>query len=294
MPILLLFGTKYNSVYKVSVQGIELGYVSDKENIEEKLNEIINNSGKEVSFIIQENLPEYELLLNSEDLSVDSDSILKEVTNNPIVAYKTYAIMLDGEEKQVVDSLEEAQKIVEEIKQEIDEEYQLTLGIKEVYTYNLELETLPEMTVAKANVESDVNRKIEILGATVNGVYLERPIEGTITSRYGAISSIRSSAHTGLDIANSTGLGIKAAADGVVKKAEYSGNYGNLVIIEHENGVATYYAHCSAIYVEKGQEVSQGEVIAAVGSTGNSTGPHLHFEIRVDGNTLNPQKYLYK
>ena len=285
---------KYNTVYKVTLQGEELGYINSKEKIEDEINNIINNSEKEVSFVIEENIPKCELVLNSTNIESDDEGVLEKVANNPIVAYKTYAIVLDGEEEQKVNSIDDAKKIVEEIKQEIDEEYQLTLGIKEVYTYNSELETLPDLTFAKANVEEDVNRKIEILGATVNGVYLKRPIEGIITSRYGAISSVRSSAHKGLDIANSKGTQIKAAADGVIKKAEYSGLYGNLVIIEHENGVETYYAHCSSLYVKKGDKVSQGDVIAAVGSTGNSTGPHLHFEVRVDGAPLNPQKYLYK
>ena len=66
-----------------------------------------------------------------------------------------------------------------------------------------------------------------------------------------------------------------------------------MVKVSHGNGVETWYAHCSKLYVSKGQAVSAGDTIAAVGSTGNSTGPHLHFEIRVDGKTLNPQKYIY-
>ena len=71
------------------------------------------------------------------------------------------------------------------------------------------------------------------------------------------------------------------------------GGYGNCVKISHGNGVVTVYAHCSALYVTEGQTVSAGEVISAVGSTGNSTGPHLHLEIRVDGVAQNPQIYLY-
>lgn len=285
---------KYKPIYKVSIQGIELGYVNNKNDIEKCIKEITNNSDKEVAFIIEENLPKFELVLNSENIVTNNDEILEEISNVPIVAYKTYAIVLDEEETQFVNTFEEATEIVEEVKQEIDEDIELTLGIREKYTYNSEPEITTELTIAKANIEEDVDKKIEILGSTVNGVTLTKPISGTITSRYGAISRIRSSAHTGLDIANSTGTPIKAAAAGTVKKAEYSGAYGNLVIVEHENGVETYYAHCSKIYVEVGDEVTIDTTIAAVGSTGNSTGPHLHFEIRIDGNTINPQEYLYK
>ena len=125
------------------------------------------------------------------------------------------------------------------------------------------------------------------------GVSLIKPITGTITSRFGARSSIRSSAHTGLDISSPTGTPIKAAAPGTVIWSGRKGSYGYLVVISHSNGVQTYYGHCSALYVSAGQSVSQGQTIAAVGSTGNSTGPHLHFEIRVNGVAYNPQNYVY-
>ena len=116
---------------------------------------------------------------------------------------------------------------------------------------------------------------------------------GTISSRYGAVSSIRSSAHTGLDISARTGTPIKVVADGTVTFAAYSGSYGNIVKVDHGNGLSTWYAHTSKMYVTAGQEVKAGDVIAAVGSTGNSTGPHLHFEIRINGNHVNPQNYVY-
>ena len=70
--------------------------------------------------------------------------------------------------------------------------------------------------------------------------------------------------------------------------------YGNLIIIDHGNGVKTYYGHCSKLYKKVGEEVETGEVIAAVGSTGNSTGPHLHLEVRVDNKIMNPLNYVYK
>ena len=72
------------------------------------------------------------------------------------------------------------------------------------------------------------------------------------------------------------------------------GTYGNLVIISHGNGIETYYAHCSKLLVKVGQHVSAGDTIALVGSTGNSTGPHLHFEVRINNQPVNPQNYLYK
>lgn len=90
------------------------------------------------------------------------------------------------------------------------------------------------------------------------------------------------------------GTDIKAVASGTVIYASYSGGYGNLIKIDHGNNVETYYAHCNKLYVSVGEEIQEGQIIAAVGSTGLSTGPHLHLEVRLNGNTINPQKYMYK
>ena len=118
-------------------------------------------------------------------------------------------------------------------------------------------------------------------------------LSGIITSRFGESSSRRTSKHTGLDIGASTGTKIKACADGTVTFSGYKGSYGYMVVINHGNGIETYYAHCSKLYANVGDKISQGDVIAAVGNTGNSTGPHLHLEIRVNGIAYNPQNYLY-
>lgn len=98
--------------------------------------------------------------------------------------------------------------------------------------------------------------------------------------------------HIGLDIAARMWDPIVAAADGVVVFAEWGGGYGNLVIVEHEGGWRTYYAHLSEIVVKVGQEVRQGELLGGAGTTGHSTGPHLHFEIRYQGRPVDPQLYL--
>lgn len=99
--------------------------------------------------------------------------------------------------------------------------------------------------------------------------------------------------HTGLDIGSTMGQEIIASADGVVEKAETFGGYGLCVIIDHGTGYRTLYGHCSRIVVEKGDKVSKGEVIALVGSTGMSTGPHLHYEVIYNGEHLNPVDFFF-
>jgi murein DD-endopeptidase MepM/ murein hydrolase activator NlpD len=98
--------------------------------------------------------------------------------------------------------------------------------------------------------------------------------------------------HNGIDFGASAGTPIRAAADGVVVSAGPLGGYGNATVIDHGNGLATMYAHQSQIIVSAGQHVSRGQVIGYVGSTGFSTGPHLHFEVRVQGTPVDPMQYL--
>ena len=127
----------------------------------------------------------------------------------------------------------------------------------------------------------------------LNGMQLSIPVTGSISSRFGSRGASRSTIHTGLDISTSSGTGIRPISAGTVTYSAYKGSYGNLIIIDHGNGVQSYYAHCSALYVSVGQSVDTNTTIGAVGSTGNSTGPHLHLEIRIGGEPVNPQNYLY-
>lgn len=117
------------------------------------------------------------------------------------------------------------------------------------------------------------------------------PVKGQITSKFGSRWGRQ---HKGIDIWNSAESRtlIYASKGGVVTRAGYSGGYGNLVVVDHGNGWQTYYAHLSRIGVSKGQHVTAGEVVGNMGSTGNSTGYHLHFEVRKDGEALNPLSIL--
>lgn len=98
--------------------------------------------------------------------------------------------------------------------------------------------------------------------------------------------------HSGVDFALAQGNPIYAADDGTVYYAGYSGGYGKLIKVDHGNGMQTYYAHCSSIAVAEGQQVEAGETIGLIGSTGNSTGPHLHFEVIINGNRVDPLDFL--
>lgn len=128
----------------------------------------------------------------------------------------------------------------------------------------------------------------ELPKTAATGVFL-MPTRGRLTSRYGMRNGRM---HYGLDIATSVGTAIKAADGGKVVYAGWKGPYGYLVEIDHENGYVTRYAHCSKIEVKVGDRVYKGQVIARVGSTGRSTGPHLHFEVLKNGVNVNPAGYV--
>jgi murein DD-endopeptidase MepM/ murein hydrolase activator NlpD len=115
------------------------------------------------------------------------------------------------------------------------------------------------------------------------------PVNGAVVSGFGWRGGRM---HEGIDITASSGTPIWAAAAGTVIWASWRGGYGNCVVVDHGNGLATLYAHASSILVGVGQPVDQGETIALVGSTGNSSGPHLHFEVRVNGSAVDPLLYL--
>lgn len=116
-----------------------------------------------------------------------------------------------------------------------------------------------------------------------------KPAQGKLTSGYGGRWGRM---HNGIDIGAPVGTQIKAADTGVVIFAGYKGSYGNLIKIDHKNGYVTYYAHCSSLAVTEGESVVQGQLIGYVGNTGNSTGPHCHFEIQQNGTPLNPLNFI--
>lgn len=139
-------------------------------------------------------------------------------------------------------------------------------------------------------------RAAGIVGTTSAPGALAWPVSGTITSPFGYRRSPFGGGmefHQGLDIAAPMGTTITAAASGTVISAGWYGGYGNYILIDHGGGMATGYGHCSQIFVSVGQQVQKGQAIGAVGSTGASTGPHVHFEVRINGKPVDPVPYLH-
>jgi len=123
------------------------------------------------------------------------------------------------------------------------------------------------------------------------------PVDGRLMDPFGQRNdpfSGEGEFHTGVDISAPMGTAVRAAADGLVIRAEWGGGYGRLVVVDHGGGIQTYYAHLSRVYVSTGQEMRRGDEIGAVGSTGRATAPHLHYEVHLGGAAVNPYPYLAK
>ncbi|MBR0491721.1 MAG: peptidoglycan DD-metalloendopeptidase family protein [Clostridia bacterium] len=284
---------KYKPVYAVTLGDQNVGYIENVEDFEKEVEDnVINYTAKNVDSVEVKETPSYELTFVKREEKTNEQEIIIAMQKDMDITYKYFEIALEDEVIDSVDTKEQAEAIVNELKEK-DEDVDLT--ITEKTTKNPEDIKTDEVEVAKSNISTKIEEKeMEDAVAVVEGIkFAKLPVTGTISSRYGVSSRIRSSTHTGLDIATSSGTPISVVADGTVTCAQYSGAYGNLVKVSHGNGVETWYAHTSKMYVTVGQEVKAGDIIAAVGSTGNSTGPHLHFEIRINGNHVNPQNYMY-
>ena len=304
----------FKPTYRVILNNEQIGYTSDKGKLQAKINDYIKNGdGQNVAFVQVEQMPEYQLCLLKRGIVPNDNEIYDKIKNAGTTYYRYYAVLENQEEKVYVSTFAEAENVVNTLKEKqssnmdnitISEKYEMENkefvttedAVAKLYVEKQEpvqvAKTTNKITVKKAT--GTVNTGFNISGSKVSlGISLIKPISGIITSRFAESSRIRSSRHTGLDISASTGTPIKAAASGTVTFSGRKGSYGNLIVVTHGNGVQTYYGHCSALYASTGQQVSQGQTIAAVGSTGNSTGPHLHLEIRVNGVAYNPQNYLY-
>lgn len=309
--ILGVFIVMYKPIYSVTLNGELIGYCKDKTKLQTRINDYMENGNEttensNLAFISVNNMPTYKMCLLKRDITTNDDEIFNTIIKDGVSYYKYYAITEDDEEKLYVSDFETAEKIIKKLKNK-DSNNVKDLSIIEKYETELKKFTDVDKAVSKLYEEkpfvrvasrvtsrSGVSTSRNMSQSRVNlGISLAKPISGSVSSRFGAMSRVRSGAHTGLDISAPYGTKIKAAAAGTVVFSGYKGAYGNLVAIDHGNGVMTYYGHCSSLKASVGQKVSQGAVIAAVGSTGNSTGNHLHLEIRVNGIAYNPQNYLY-
>lgn len=299
---------QYRPIYNVSVNGEFIGYCANKNELKAKINKASEDGqGGNEAFIQIENMPEYKLCFLKRNVNTNEEEIYNKIISSGTTYYKMYALVENGEEKLYMSNFEDAENVVNQLKEK-DSLNKDNISIAEQYVTQLKELTNVEESVAKLYVKPSVSGvKVAMTKTTkvkqttssntmsnnkVNlGINLITPTKGIVTSRFGQRARNN---HKGIDIGAPKGTPIYAAASGTVI---YSGNrndgYGNYIILNNGNGITTYYAHCSELLASLGQHVEQGQLIGKVGSTGNSTGNHLHFEVRVNGTAQNPQNYVY-
>lgn len=306
--------TKYKIVYGVKINNEDVGYASSKLALEKEIdNYMINGNGEDnVGYVVMNSKVNYELLLVNKDIETTDNQIFAEVTDTCDIYYKVYAIVVDGNEKGYVTSLEDAQKIVDGVNEkqegyddkstiEIEEKYlqeyetvgDVEVAINDIYEpIKKANEIVKEIKTTPAAVKTVSDEVLLALKESLSELDFVVPVNNpVITSRFGWRSR---GYHYGLDLACPQGTPITAAEDGVVIFADWCGDYGYLIRVQHAGEYETRYAHCSKIDVQVGDEVKKGDVIGEVGSTGRSTGPHCHMEIRYQGNALDPEVFLYE
>ena len=304
----------YKPTYSVFINEEHVGYTENKSELQRKINNYIENGEEEsqnIAFIQVANLPHYKLCLLKKDIVANDEEIFQKVKEQGVAYYRYYAVLENQEEKAYVSSFEEAEKVINGLKEKkssniekisIVEKYEQNVAelitseeaISKLYVEPVKVVKVATSTTTRYGSTGSVNTALTTSSGNANiGITLIKPVSGIITSRFGVGSAIRRASHTGLDIAASSGTPIVAAASGTVTYSGYKGSYGNMIVISHGNGVQTYYAHCQSLYLLAGAQVAQGQTIATVGSTGNSTGPHLHLEVRLNGIAYNPQNYVY-
>lgn len=283
---------------------------------EEKLNKVQSEVDKMQSLVDARVIAMYEtpklqyleILLTSESFTemlgnyynlkdlIEYDSELLETAKNQRREIVTTKKILAEKKQQVVKDKQTQQKksqVLSNVKK--TREYYLSKLSKEEQDLQSQID---EYNTQVAEIEAEIKMMaLNSIGSDYMGGAMTWPVPGytSLTSLYGMRVHPITKAyklHTGVDISAPTGAIFVAAADGVVTKATFNKAYGNMVVIDHGGGVQTLYAHGSEILVQVGQQVTKGTQVLKVGSTGYSTGPHAHFEIRINGQTVDPLEYL--
>jgi murein DD-endopeptidase MepM/ murein hydrolase activator NlpD len=284
----VVFFVKYKPVYTVTVDGDTLGYVKEKTDLESELTKYINHREGTIALIDIENMPEYSFELVSRSTKTSEADILDTIEQTAIITYKTYAITVNGETINEVDTEAEAQEIISNLQADLKEGVEFELGMAEIYkteqtsvSEETALSQLNEIKLAKTTAyeEEQARMEAERIAAeeaakaeaakkaaayssyssvatstgsgNINGISISNPLKISylVTSRFGEVSSRRSSTHTGLDLAVSLGTPIYPISEGTVTFAGWQGSYGNMIIVDHGDGIQSWYAHCNSLLV---------------------------------------------
>lgn len=309
---------KFKFVYMVEMGGVELGLVNDKDKFEKDIKDTLEDLEEPVvSAKLKEN-PKYSLrLVDKEDIDVDDNYVFAKVEEKIEKTYRYYNIKEDDkllakvstteEKDNLLKELEEAKQVKDlKVEEEQTKEYYIISYEEAKQLASTNVDNIENEKRSKLEKEKIEKRNTNIVKNIRRGGTVSASSSSNASAMLGSLSfrrplnSSRVSAgylgypgHRGIDFPSPQGTPVMAAESGTVTTVMYSNkSYGNRVIIDHGNGISTLYGHNSTIGVSLGQKVSKGQTIAGVGSTGNSTGNHVHFEIRINGKPINPTSYV--
>ncbi len=298
----------YKPTLKVSLNEKIIGYFASEGEFEEVYNTLVSEK--------EQIDPNVKVYLNDEpvfteayirDILIVSQNVYTSLRSEVKTEFTIYNVAIDNEKKMTFNNQDDAYKYVTDLKKEVPKvksevtsEKVADLGemtslevanniFNDIVSRN-KVVVIPRATIKQnaTGINATASSALANVAAAQGGIW---PTNSRyITSHYGVYRM--GSVHTGIDIAGKAGDPIYAYKSGLVTFSGWSNGYGNLVKVDHGNGVMTYYAHCSRLLVSAGDTVEMGQTIAKEGTTGFSTGNHLHFEIRINGKHVNPYGYI--
>ncbi len=297
--VLVTVLNRYKPVVKAYINQNFIGYFSTEQHFDEVYNELViekQNTNSDVKVYL-ESEPTFEAsyikdsLLEQQDVYTNLRSQIKS-------EYTFYNVIVNGENKMTFDNQDEAYKYAENLKSEVAklnvEVQSKKNNEKEELTTIEQAEEITKKIIGNNKIKNNTTNALDAKEVLVNtSSVIESGVWPTtahyISSQYGWRWG---TIHTGTDIAGKAKDPIYAYKSGIVTYSGWANSYGNIVKIDHGNGMSTWYAHNSKLLVKAGQKVTQGQTIALMGSTGFSTGNHLHFEVRLNGIHVNSYSYI--
>lgn len=295
----------YKSTLKVTIDGTFIGYFSNRQQFDEVYNTLVAEKQQADSNakVYMDNDPAFETCY-IRDVLLSTQNVYTNLRAEIKAEYTIYKVMVDGKNEMTFNVEDEANKYAENLKKEVSK-----LNIEVTPEKESELGEMTSIERAD-NILSDIVSRNKPIPPTIKRTYTTTNATAsnqiaTVAAAQGGIWPTNSryvsspygwrydGFHTGTDIAGRNGDPIYAYKSGLVTFAGWNaGGYGYLVKVDHGNGISTWYAHCSKLLVSAGDTVNQGQTIAKMGSTGYSTGNHVHFEMRINGSAVNAYPYI--
>lgn len=283
------FNTKPNA-YEVCLNGKKVAYVKNKEDFNNINKQIKSSIEKRFNVKLKNNI-DFNDIKASKDIYTSKKIIKDSIVNNNNIKVKGIELKIKNEKVGTLANEKEVLALKNKLKNNKNlAEIEKKLDSKEVSTYIKNVDGMKEVfnNIEKSKTTKTIVKEKRLSRGGFTTKFL-RPSVGVISSGFGRRWGRM---HNGIDIASPKGTPIYAAENGKVIYSAWEKGYGKVIKIQHKNSVETIYGHCSKLIKTKGQNVKRGEKIAEIGSTGRSTGPHVHFEVRKNNKPVNPLIYL--